>query len=137
MQEENVSVRERIAAAFETLRSIGWFTAQDYMCCMTCGFADADEFERERVKRGQFPLFGIAFYHGQDAESLTSGGALKRGRVLGIAFDGRKGSRAGVARRRADAGHILMTVLLSEGLDVVWSGNPFDRVRVTGTLTGD
>ena len=53
----------KITEAFETLRDKGYFTAQNFRCCTSCGLrAIPDKYERRYV-----------FYHEQDHQHMVEG----------------------------------------------------------------
>ena len=52
--------RIRLRAAFQTLRSNGWFARMNFECCATCGWAVADKTEKDNV----------VFFHSQSNDRL-------------------------------------------------------------------
>jgi hypothetical protein len=102
--------------ALAALRSSSWteghyFVAENYTCCRSCGFAEAEE----AVKSGQ--LDGAIFYHQQDLDGLLSDGEVH------LAF-------AGHTLDTAIVGEDVVIACWQQGLSVTWDGSADTRVKV-------
>jgi hypothetical protein len=54
----------KIAKAFRTLRKLGYFARQNWMCCQGCGWAAVPDQDK------------VVFYHSQDREHFIETGNL-------------------------------------------------------------
>lgn len=92
-----------LTKAFKELRKEGYFARQNWKCCQTCGWAAISD---EQAKHA-------VFYHAQDARDLRE----KNYCHLAWEGDGKK----------------IVKILKSNGLNVKWSGNKEQRIRVEVT----
>ncbi|MBD2760508.1 hypothetical protein IEE94_13430 [Yimella sp. cx-573] len=129
-----------LSKAFDTLERAGILARMNFTCCGTCA---VNEIDHERTPGGtsQYPWreWGYAYFHAQDAERL----AFPR-QSLYVGFGAFPGSPAlpepqPVDRDERIARHLdadavvaekVVEVLMAQGLDVDWSGDPETRVIV-------
>jgi hypothetical protein len=90
-----------ITVAFKSLRKLGYFARQNFMCCQSCGWAAVPEGKDEKV----------VFFHQQDA------GCMKAGRPLYLAWSG--------------DGNQICNMLREHGMEVVWDGTNNTRICIT------
>jgi hypothetical protein len=97
-------VRAAVHAAFMELRAKGYFTAENFLCCQSCGRRAAEEQNADR----------FVFYHGQDHDDLLETGEVR------IAWNG--------------DGEEIRHACIRAGLRVDWNGSEATRHRLSMEL---
>jgi hypothetical protein len=92
--------KTNLSDAFALLRKRGYFAAENFLCCQSCGW---DALSEEQAR------FAV-FYHKQDAERLKEGGDL----FLCWGGDGEE----------------IVDILKNYGLEVNWDGSTNSRIMV-------
>jgi len=106
---------DKLRQAFGQLEAAGYLVRENYTCCQTCGWSEADSELEEAAKAGR-PFKGVVFFHQQDTESAVDGGGLF------LAYGGEHGSEA--------AGQQVVQALEAAGLTPVWNGSAKTRICV-------
>jgi len=107
---------DRLQQAFGQLAAEGFLVRENFTCCQTCGWAEADDELANAVEQGR-PFKGVVFFHQQDTESAVEGGSLY------LAYGGEHGSEV--------AGQQVVKALETAGLTVNWNGSAKTRICVT------
>lgn len=95
--------QQMIEPAFKALRKLGYFAAQDFYCCQSCGWAAIPEGQDEKA----------VFYHEQDAEHL------KRGSVC-LAWSGNGSEIVKTLKENIDHSFVK----------IIWDGSDFTRIEI-------
>jgi hypothetical protein len=91
---------QSITNAFKDLRRLGYFARQNFLCCQSCGWAAVPEDKEDKV----------VFFHNQDYQDKVEG------RPFYLAWNG--------------DGKQICSVLRMHGVEVEWSGDSNQRIRV-------
>jgi len=110
---------DRLDIAFESLRAEGYFARHHYACCQTCGLFDM-AIELDDAAMREQPAAGFVFYHEQDTELAVDGYGLW------LTY----GSNDPGPDAHLAAGRHIVESLGAHGLDVDWSGDLRQRIRV-------
>lgn len=106
---------DALDSAFAALEREGITTRHDYACCQTCGHNNIHE-ESEQGRSIQ----GYVFYHHQDTEKALAGYGLM------LSY----GALNTDERTRLKIGQRIVFALRDAGLEVAWSGNPYERIYI-------
>jgi predicted Zn-ribbon and HTH transcriptional regulator len=109
---------DTLRQAFGRLESEGYLVRENFTCCQTCGWSEADSELEDAAKAGR-PFKGVVFFHQQDTESAVDGGGLF------LAYGGEQGSDA--------AGQQVVQAFEAAGLAAVWNGSAKTRICVPMT----
>jgi hypothetical protein len=93
----------KIKRAFQQLRCEGYFAAEDWACCQTCGWSEIDKLVIDRDH--------AVFYHGQDADRLIEEGSCY------VAWRG--------------DGDVISKTLNRYGIQTEWDGTEHSRILMT------
>lgn len=105
-----VSDRTRVSRAFAKLRRRGWFAAENFSCCTTCGMAEAPN---DRP---------IVFWHEQEeARAWNAGGNIED--RLHLCFDPQTEKTGHHATE-------IVAALANQGLGVEWNGDERLKIQV-------
>jgi hypothetical protein len=109
---------DKLRQAFGALEAAGYLVRENFTCCQTCGWSEADSELEDAAKAGR-PFKGVVFFHEQDTESAVEGGGLF------LAYGGEQGSEA--------AGQQVVQAFEAAGLAPVWNGSAKTRICVPMT----
>ncbi|MCA9913034.1 MAG: hypothetical protein KC496_06780 [Anaerolineae bacterium] len=106
---------DRLDTAFAALEREGIVARQDYSCCQTCGHKDIQD---ELAQSGE--IRGYVFFHHHDTEMALAGHGLM------LSY----GARDGNDREQVQVGQRIVFALRDAGLQIAWSGNPYERIYI-------
>jgi hypothetical protein len=109
---------DKLREAFGRLESEGYLVRENFTCCQTCGWSEADSELEDAAKAGR-PFKGVVFFHQQDTESAVDGSGLY------LAYGGEAGPEA--------AGRQIVKAFEAAGLAPVWNGSSNTRIQVPMT----
>jgi len=110
----DVSTNDRIDAAFEELTRAGFFAAQNFTCCSSCGHAEAYGSMAESGARG------YVFYHQQDTERGVQGEGLM------LAYGAQDDADGAVEA----IGSEICAALELYGIPYQWNGSGSTRIEI-------
>jgi hypothetical protein len=106
---------DALDVAFAALERGGIAARHDYACCQTCGHNDI----QAELAQGR-DVRGYVFYHRQDTEKALAGYGLM------LSY----GAMSSDERAQLKIGQQIVFALRDAGLEVAWSGNPYERIYI-------
>lgn len=124
--EQVVEIRRRVQGAFGELRRMGFITKTNFSCCMTCAIAELGEIAEKRHRNK------AVYWHRQDDEHFKKTGQL----YIRFCYLPPPGIEGDTIPLETEIGEKVAAALRKQGLELDWSGNPNQTIRVMGVRNG-
>ena len=124
--------RQALSRAFKTLRKHGFVARQNFSCCGGCASCEIAENVSEMPEKRRGKVRGAVFFTRQDWSRLFEGPSwINDPKVLWVAY-GQVDTQAHgpIGLSTEEVGLALGMALQAEGLNVEWTGDANERVKV-------